>query len=172
MTVCSGSLFYTGLKSLWFLSAIGFIMCVSGEFLRKLAMWTASTNFNHEVQSVRADDHILVTHGVYKYMRHPSYVGWFIWSIGSQVDYQFKSFLCHEWHWNYAYLSLILCSILNFYRFCWLIQYALLGMPLLAGHFSTKEYIMKRLLFSTFLGQNIIDISKKQELVFLSSKDI
>lgn len=73
------------LKTMWYVSSFGFLMCLSGEVLRKLAMWTATTNFNHEVQSVRADDHILITHGVYQYMRHPSYVGWFIWSIGSQV---------------------------------------------------------------------------------------
>ncbi|KAK3932805.1 Protein-S-isoprenylcysteine O-methyltransferase [Frankliniella fusca] len=76
---------FPGLKSIWYLSVLGFFMCLSGEILRKVAMWTASTNFNHEVQSVHADDHVLVTHGVYQFMRHPSYVGWFIWSIGSQV---------------------------------------------------------------------------------------
>ncbi|XP_026285575.1 protein-S-isoprenylcysteine O-methyltransferase isoform X1 [Frankliniella occidentalis] len=76
---------FPGLKTMWYFSVLGFVMCFSGEFLRKLAMWTASSNFNHEVQSVHADGHVLVTHGVYQYMRHPSYVGWFIWSIGSQV---------------------------------------------------------------------------------------
>jgi len=27
----------------------------------------------------------LVTHGIYGIMRHPSYVGWFWWSIGTQI---------------------------------------------------------------------------------------
>lgn len=77
--------FFPGLKTTWLMNLLGFLMCLSGEALRKLAMWTASTNFNHEVQSVHKQDHVLVTHGIYKYMRHPSYVGWFLWSVGSQI---------------------------------------------------------------------------------------
>lgn len=72
------------------MNLLGFVMCLSGEFLRKLSMWTASTNFNHEVQSVHKKDHVLITHGIYQYMRHPSYVGWFLWSIGSQVGSYFR----------------------------------------------------------------------------------
>lgn len=66
-----------------FLLGIG--ICVIGEVLRKLAIITANSNFNHVVQYRKAEDHNLVTHGVYKYMRHPSYAGWFWWSIGTQV---------------------------------------------------------------------------------------
>lgn len=50
-------------------------------------MCTAKHNFNHVVQSERSDNHQLVTHGVYSLCRHPSYVGWFYWSIGTQVRY-------------------------------------------------------------------------------------
>ena len=60
-------------------------MVVGGEILRKGAMITAKTNFNHYVQHVKHDGHQLVTCGVYRWMRHPSYVGWFYWSIGTQV---------------------------------------------------------------------------------------
>lgn len=66
-------------------SLVGVLLCVGGEVLRKLAMFTAKTNFSHIVQSVHEEGHQLVTHGVYKYCRHPSYVGWFYWSIGTQV---------------------------------------------------------------------------------------
>ena len=31
------------------------------------------------------DDHKLVTEGVYRLFRHPSYVGWFYWSVGTQL---------------------------------------------------------------------------------------
>lgn len=61
------------------------MLCATGEVLRKGAMMTAKTNFNHIVQSVHEDGHQLVTHGVYSLCRHPSYVGWFLWSIGTQV---------------------------------------------------------------------------------------
>jgi protein-S-isoprenylcysteine O-methyltransferase len=58
---------------------------IAGEFLRKLAMWTAQHNFTHIVQDRRRDEHVLVTHGIYGYSRHPSYVGWFLFSVGTQV---------------------------------------------------------------------------------------
>ena len=71
-------------------SLVGVLLCVGGEVLRKLAMFTAKTNFSHIVQSVHEEGHQLVTHGVYKYCRHPSYVGWFYWSIGTQVCRQLR----------------------------------------------------------------------------------
>ncbi len=33
----------------------------------------------------KRDSHVLVTHGIYQYLRHPSYFGWFYWSIGTQL---------------------------------------------------------------------------------------
>ncbi|XP_070064436.1 protein-S-isoprenylcysteine O-methyltransferase-like [Drosophila virilis] len=39
----------------------------------------------HLVQDEKHTDHKLITHGLYAYSRHPSYVGWFYWSIGTQV---------------------------------------------------------------------------------------
>jgi protein-S-isoprenylcysteine O-methyltransferase len=60
-------------------------LIVFGEVCRKLAMYTAGKSFNHLVQDVKADDHKLVTNGIYSLVRHPSYFGWFYWSIGTQV---------------------------------------------------------------------------------------
>ncbi|XP_028849642.1 protein-S-isoprenylcysteine O-methyltransferase [Denticeps clupeoides] len=73
------------LKQLPWLSLMGMLMVVGGEFLRKSAMLTAGSNFNHIVQNEKAQTHVLVTSGVYSLFRHPSYVGWFYWSIGTQV---------------------------------------------------------------------------------------
>lgn len=77
--------FFPGLKTHFCVSSVGVAMCIGGEILRKSAMFTAKTNFNHTVQFVKRSDHQLVTHGVYSLCRHPSYVGWFYWSIGTQV---------------------------------------------------------------------------------------
>ncbi|XP_071481180.1 protein-S-isoprenylcysteine O-methyltransferase-like [Diadema antillarum] len=77
--------FFPGLKSLWYISVLGCVLCVAGEFMRKLAMLTAGRSFNHYIQTTKADDHELVTHGVYSWSRHPSYVGWFYWSLGTQL---------------------------------------------------------------------------------------
>ncbi|KAM9299134.1 protein-S-isoprenylcysteine O-methyltransferase [Gastrophryne carolinensis] len=76
---------FPGLKQITWLSVIGLIMVLLGEVLRKCAMLTAGSNFNHIVQNEKSETHILVTSGVYSWFRHPSYVGWFYWSIGTQV---------------------------------------------------------------------------------------
>ncbi|KAE8593224.1 hypothetical protein XENTR_v10019036 [Xenopus tropicalis] len=76
---------YPDLKQITWLSVIGLIMVLFGELLRKCAMLTAGSNFNHIVQNEKSDSHTLVTSGVYSWFRHPSYVGWFYWSIGTQV---------------------------------------------------------------------------------------
>ena len=77
--------FIPWLKSYWFICAIGLILVIGGEFLRKLAMFTAMTNFTHNVQYYKRYNHQLITYGVYRYFRHPSYVGWFYWSTGTQL---------------------------------------------------------------------------------------
>lgn len=88
-------------KTLWI---TGSLICLSGEAIRKLAMLTAKKSFHHivsliifrtfhasdfcssfQVQFQQADDHKLVTSGIYRFARHPSYVGWFFWSLGTQV---------------------------------------------------------------------------------------
>jgi len=63
----------------------GLVICLLGELIRKLAMLQAGRNFNHIVQSNKAEEHKLVTSGIYSFCRHPSYLGWFLWSVGSQV---------------------------------------------------------------------------------------
>ena len=77
----------TDIKSVWYISVFGLILCIFGECLRKVSMLTAGRSFNHYIQTTRASDHVLVTHGVYAWSRHPSYVGWFYWSLGTQVWY-------------------------------------------------------------------------------------
>lgn len=77
--------FFPGLKSFHYVSILGALMVLFGESLRKVAMITAGSNFSHIVQYRKKDDHELVTTGVYSLFRHPSYVGWFYWSIGTQI---------------------------------------------------------------------------------------
>lgn len=77
--------FFPNLKTLHYISIIGAIMVIFGEALRKIAMLTAGSNFTHLVQYRKRDKHELVTSGVYSIFRHPSYVGWFNWSIGTQL---------------------------------------------------------------------------------------
>ena len=48
-------------------------------------MWTARSNFSHIIVTEQEGNHQLVTTGVYSVSRHPSYLGWFCWSIGTQL---------------------------------------------------------------------------------------
>lgn len=77
--------FFPSLKEKRWISAIGLVLCIGGEWIRKSAMFTAGTNFNHIIQCHREEGHVLVSHGVYAWFRHPSYVGWFWWSVGTQI---------------------------------------------------------------------------------------
>lgn len=77
--------FLRDMKTIHEISYCGLVLCTFGEALRKGAIWTARDNFTHLVQQEKTQTHTLVTHGVYSWFRHPSYVGWFYWSIGTQI---------------------------------------------------------------------------------------
>lgn len=64
---------------------MGIILCLGGQLVRSLGMKTCGESFNHIIQHVKKDNHVLVTTGIYKYLRHPSYFGFYYWSIGTQL---------------------------------------------------------------------------------------
>ncbi|XP_017006893.3 protein-S-isoprenylcysteine O-methyltransferase [Drosophila takahashii] len=64
---------------------VGVVLCSFGEVVRKAAIITAGRSFTHLVQDEKHSDHKLITSGIYALCRHPSYVGWFWWSIGTQI---------------------------------------------------------------------------------------
>lgn len=65
--------------------SIGIFMIVLGQSIRSLAMAQAGTNFNHTVQTQKNHGHQLVSNGVYRWLRHPSYFGFFWWGLGTQL---------------------------------------------------------------------------------------
>lgn len=67
------------------ISIVGLIICLVGDFIRKLAMITAGDNFSHIIRTRKDPRHRLVTHGIYGWVRHPSYLGWFLWAVGTQL---------------------------------------------------------------------------------------
>eukprot|EP00775_Hariotina_reticulata_P007445 gene7445-7655_t len=73
------------LKQLPLVSFTGLSLVLLGEAIRKTAMLTATHNFTHDIQRTKRPSHVLVTHGIYRYVRHPGYLGWFIWAVGTQV---------------------------------------------------------------------------------------
>lgn len=64
---------------------VAFVVMLVGQTCRSTAMAHAGTSFNHKVQTRRARDHELVTTGIYSFLRHPSYFGFFWWAVGLQV---------------------------------------------------------------------------------------
>lgn len=64
---------------------MGLVICVFGLYCRFMAMATAKSNFSHVIETSRRKEHQLVTTGIYRTIRHPAYMGWFCWSIGTQV---------------------------------------------------------------------------------------
>jgi len=71
-----------------YIFVIGVCLTLAGQFIRSSAMISANTNFSHSVQLKKAESHRLVTEGVYAYFRHPSYAGFFYWSLGTQLALQ------------------------------------------------------------------------------------
>ncbi|OMO88773.1 Isoprenylcysteine carboxyl methyltransferase [Corchorus olitorius] len=42
-------------------------------------------SFTHLIKVYHEEHHKLVTNGIYGFVRHPSYCGFFIWSVGTQI---------------------------------------------------------------------------------------
>ncbi|XP_022718807.1 protein-S-isoprenylcysteine O-methyltransferase A-like [Durio zibethinus] len=78
-------LLFPGLKEHLRVSNLGLAMVFIGEIVRKLAIVTAGRSFTHLIKVYHEDDHKLVTNGVYRFVRHPSYCGFLIWSVGTQI---------------------------------------------------------------------------------------
>ncbi|XP_021897013.1 protein-S-isoprenylcysteine O-methyltransferase B-like isoform X2 [Carica papaya] len=78
-------IFFSGLKEYWWISNFGLLMVIIGEIIRKMAIITAGQSFTHLIKVHHEESHKLITHGVYRFMRHPSYCGFFVWSVGTQV---------------------------------------------------------------------------------------
>ena len=70
---------FSGWGILFWLGAIGMI---SGQMIRIAARCTAGYAFTHLVKGERREGHHLITHGIYQYLRHPGYFGWYLWSMG------------------------------------------------------------------------------------------
>jgi len=69
------------------LSLAAFLAFV-GWLVRTSALFTAKINFTHVMRETRHPDHALITHGIYSFVRHPGYVGWFLWAVSTQLVLQ------------------------------------------------------------------------------------
>lgn len=63
----------------------GLFLIILGQSIRSLGMITAGKNFSHLIKYEKEDDHVLITHGIYSILRHPSYFGFYYWALGTQL---------------------------------------------------------------------------------------
>ncbi|CAD6506547.1 BgTH12-07774 [Blumeria graminis f. sp. triticale] len=67
------------------LLGFGLVLIFLGQGVRAAAILTAGPSFSHLVAHHKQTDHILIRHGIYSILRHPSYFGFFWWGIGTQL---------------------------------------------------------------------------------------
>eukprot|EP00177_Eucheuma_denticulatum_P002849 GFKZ01005111.1.p1 GENE.GFKZ01005111.1~~GFKZ01005111.1.p1 ORF type:complete len:193 (+),score=10.48 GFKZ01005111.1:84-662(+) len=61
------------------------LLLLAGHLFRLSAWLTANSNFSHLIKQNPTRSHVLVKHGVYRWCRHPAYLGWFLWAIATQL---------------------------------------------------------------------------------------
>jgi protein-S-isoprenylcysteine O-methyltransferase len=71
------SYFLSSYKAQLWIMIPGTLIAFAGLVIRMVGMCTCGANFNHIVAESRPTNHRLVTNGIYEYLRHPSYCGWF-----------------------------------------------------------------------------------------------
>ncbi|XP_057331820.1 protein-S-isoprenylcysteine O-methyltransferase [Microplitis mediator] len=132
--------YFPDIKSPDFISYAGLTICICGEIVRKLAMFTARDNFNHLVQMEKSETHKLVTNGVYRLSRHPSYVGWFYWSIGTQLILKnpvcFVAYAIASWQFFHNRVILEEITLLNFFGEDYIKYQEMVGtgLPFISGY--------------------------------------
>ncbi|XP_057458053.1 protein-S-isoprenylcysteine O-methyltransferase A-like [Lotus japonicus] len=82
---CIEVVLFPELKEHWVISDLGLALVVIGEIMRKMSILTAGKSFTHLIRVDHDENHHLITHGIYRFIRHPGYCGFFIWSVGTQI---------------------------------------------------------------------------------------
>jgi len=82
-------------------------------------MVQASTNFSHLIAHHKVAGHRLVKEGVYAWLRHPSYTGFFYWAIGTQMVLQnyicFIIFASILWRFFYQRIAYEEARLIHFF---------------------------------------------------------
>ncbi|OHT07280.1 hypothetical protein TRFO_24620 [Tritrichomonas foetus] len=84
---------------------VGIAMVIVGLYIRFSSIITAGKSFTHLVQYRKRAEHKLITHGIYKYIRHPGYFGFFVFAVGTQIMlknfFSVIGFICVLWYFFY-----------------------------------------------------------------------
>ena len=80
-----GTIFFKKIKQNIYTFYIGIIIAIIGQTFRIGALYTGKKNFTHLLSYEKKKDHFLMTTGFYGITRHPSYFGFLVWTIGTQL---------------------------------------------------------------------------------------
>lgn len=98
---------------------LGILFLIGGQFMRTYAMLNCGKNFSHLIMTEKRDDHQLVTTGIYSVLRHPSYFGFFYWSIGTQIflgnPVSFLIYTAASWTFFYERIPIEEETLYHFY---------------------------------------------------------
>lgn len=123
---------------------IGVFMVVMGQTVRSLAMWQCGENFSHIIADEKKRNHKLVTTGIYRYLRHPSYFGWYYWSIGTQLllcnPICSVAFACTAWFFFQERISYEEALLQRFFKheYTEYVQRSYIGIPFITSALSEK----------------------------------
>ena len=108
---------YNKLHYFWYYC--GIFLVILGQFIRSYAMLSCGKNFSHLIMTQKRDDHRLVTNGIYSILRHPSYFGFFYWSIGTQIllanPISFLLYAVSSWYFFYGRIPIEESTLYEFY---------------------------------------------------------
>ncbi|KAI8881125.1 ICMT-domain-containing protein [Backusella circina FSU 941] len=97
--------FFPNWKGFGWINYLGFILVIVGQGCRTVAMFSARHNFSHHIMDHKESDHVLVQHGIYSVMRHPSYFGFYWWAVGVQFLLLNPICLCLFIYWLQRFFS-------------------------------------------------------------------
>ena len=80
-----GTIFFKKIKQNIYTFILGIILTIIGQIFRIGALYTGKKNFTHLLSYEKKKEHFLMTTGFYGITRHPSYFGFLVWTIGTQL---------------------------------------------------------------------------------------
>ena len=80
-----GTYFFHKYKNIKIFFIVGLMMTIIGQYFRIASLFTGKKNFTHRIRYDKVKDHELITYGIYSISRHPSYFGFYLWSVGIEI---------------------------------------------------------------------------------------
>ena len=85
METILGIYYFDKYKEIKLFFIIGFLMMLIGQYFRIAALFIGKKNFTHRIRFDKVNEHKLITNGVFAISRHPSYFGFYLWSVGIEI---------------------------------------------------------------------------------------